>query len=54
MNSAGLSPFLETANLTIGYIRRPIDVSVNNWSLGKSAAINHLSSAEYYYFKCGN
>ena len=40
MNSAGLSPSLETANLIPGTIRRPGDVSVNNWSLGKSAAID--------------
>ena len=39
MNSAGLSPSLETANLIPGTIRRPGEVSVNNWSLGKSAAI---------------
>ena len=30
MNSAGLSPSLETANLIPGTIRRPEDVSVNN------------------------
>ena len=40
MNSAGLSPSLETANLIPDTIRRPADVSVNNWSLGKSAAID--------------
>ena len=33
MNSVGLSPSLETANLIPGTIRRPGDVSVNNWSL---------------------
>ena len=40
MNSAGLSPSLETANLILGTIQRPVDISVNNWSLGKSAAID--------------
>ena len=40
MKSAGLSPSLETANLILGTIRRPEDVSVTNWSLGKSAAID--------------
>ena len=40
MNSAGLSPSLEIAYLIPGNIRRPGDVSVNNWSLGKSAAID--------------
>ena len=40
INSAGLSPPFETANLIPGTIRRPGDVSVNNWSLGKSAAID--------------
>ena len=40
INSAGLSPSLETANLIPGKIRRPGDVSVTNWSLGKSAAID--------------
>ena len=40
INSAGLSPSLETANLIPGTIRRPGNVSVNNWSLGKSAAID--------------
>ena len=40
MKSAGLSPSLETANLIPGTIRRPGDVSVTNWSLGKSAAID--------------
>ena len=40
MNSAGLPPSLETANLIPCTIRRPGDVSVTNWSLGKSAAID--------------
>ena len=40
INSAGLSPSLETANLIPGTIRRPGDVSVTNWSLRKSAAID--------------
>ena len=40
MNSAGLSLSLETANFILGTIRRTGNVSVNNWSLGKSAAID--------------
>ena len=40
MNSAGLSPSLETANWIPCTIRRPGDVSVTNCSLGKSAAID--------------
>ena len=40
INSAGLSQSLETANMIPGTIRRPGDFSVNNWSLGKSAAID--------------
>ena len=40
INSAGLSPPFETANLIPGTIRRPGDVSVNNWYLGKSATID--------------
>ena len=40
MNSAGLSLYLETANLIPDTIRRPGDVSVNNWYLRKSAAID--------------
>ena len=32
MNSAGLSPYLETANLITSTIRQPRDISVNNWS----------------------
>ena len=40
MNSAGLPPSLETANLITGTIRRPGYVSVNKWSLGKSATID--------------
>ena len=40
INSAGLSPSLEKAYLIPGTIRRPGDVSVNNWFLGKSAAID--------------
>ena len=40
MNSTGLSPSLETSNLIPCTNRSPGDVSVNNWSLGKSAAID--------------
>ena len=40
MNSSGLSPSLEIANLIPGTIRRTGYVSVNNWSLGKSSAID--------------
>ena len=35
-----VSPSLETANSIPGIIRRPVDISVNKWSLGKSAAID--------------
>ena len=40
MNSVGLSPSLETANLITGTIQRSGDVSVNNWSLEKLASID--------------
>ena len=48
MNSAGLSPSLETANLIPGTIRIPGDVSVTNWFLGKSSSAL-LQAAEHYY-----